>query len=201
MKVGTEGHHVYHYYANPLTFLDLIGLQIMQKTNQKFLDLLNELIDVTTRELSRNERTKYETLITIHVHQRDIFDELVGGQRKCNKLKCVLMLIKVVFSGMLYNLLQVRLNVRSTSDFEWQKQSRFYFLEEADRCVIQITDVEFSYCNEYLGCTDRLVITPLTDRYTHLTHAPSCWMVGSFRSCIPHTEYVNTVLNICPGVT
>ena len=122
----------------------------MAACNKKALAVLNELIGMTVTDLSKLDRTNVETLITIQVHQKDICDDLLKKK------------------------------VKDPGDFEWQKQARFYWRYERDTTVISICDVDFDYCYEYLGCKERLVITPLTDRcYITLSQAIGMFLGGA----------------------
>ena len=88
-----------------------VDKKIMGDTNNKFLDMLNLLISQTTKNLEKMERKKYETLITVHMHQRDVFEAIV------------------------------KTNVKHTLDFEWLKQARLaeiYFILQSLQIYLQV---------------------------------------------------------------
>eukprot|EP01032_Pedospumella_encystans_P029172 gene29172-32946_t len=119
--------------------------QVMVETLRLQLATLQDLSGWCLEDLgTKINRIKVETLVTIQVHQRDVFSDLTKRFRE-RKLT-------------------------DANDFEWLKQTRFAWQANssdehgAGACVISICDVEYKYNNEYLGCKERLVITPLTDR-------------------------------------
>ncbi|CAH1159888.1 unnamed protein product [Phaedon cochleariae] len=70
-------------------------------------------------------------------------------------------------------------NVGSDKEFKWLSQMRYYL--EDDEALVRLINATVKYAYEYLGNSDRLVITPLTDRcyrtligayHLHLNGAP-----------------------------
>jgi dynein heavy chain, axonemal len=152
---------MHEYLSTTLGQISLLGLQIdWTFTIENSIELLkqekgalgtaikscqatmNSLTDLTMRQISALVRSKLETAITIQVNQRDTAE-----------------------------LLQLK-KVKAVEDFEWQKITKFSWQENQSRCIIRAADMTFPYNCEYLGCRDRLVITPLTERcYITLTQA------------------------------
>lgn len=56
----------------------------------------------------------------------------------------------------------MRKNIQSEHDFQWLSQLRYYMID--DLVWVKIINSSVCYAYEYLGNSDRLVITPLTDR-------------------------------------
>ncbi|KAL0227597.1 hypothetical protein RCL1_003741 [Eukaryota sp. TZLM3-RCL] len=120
---------------------------------QLLTHLGNQLMDLTRQvvtPLSKNSRQKFNTLIIIDVHARDVVD-------------CF-----------------VRDSILDRRDFDWESQLRFYWDKDVDDIRVRQCTGTFEYGYEYMGLNGRLVITPLTDRcYMTLTQALSMYLGGS----------------------
>ncbi|KAJ3105519.1 Dynein heavy chain 6, axonemal [Phlyctochytrium planicorne] len=117
---------------------------------QKCVNNLAGTASLVRGELTKIQRAILGAVITIDVHNRDIVQGLINSK------------------------------VTGLADFEWTKQMRYYWDMDSDTCNVKMSSTVFSYGYEYLGCSPRLVITPLTDRcYLTLTGAMQLNLGGS----------------------
>lgn len=125
--------------------------QAMKDYAKVLASRLEQLINlVLDPKLSKSERIKVITLITVDVHNRDVVAKLIDGK------------------------------VTDVGAFVWLRQMRFDWLQDKKDCVVRVADASLNYCFEYVGNTGRLVITPLTDRcYITLTQALRLIMGGA----------------------
>ena len=119
----------------------------LEKKRKEIQGILDKLSSMCLDEgMSRIQRTKIETLVTIHVHQKDLYEEIMQLVRTHN--------------------------IRDATDFDWTKNTRITWKMEEEHVGISITDIEFIYSYEFLGAKERLCVTPLTDRcYVTLSQA------------------------------
>lgn len=114
----------------------------MKEYLKKMNSQLDELVVQVRSNLSKNDRKKYNTLLIIDVHARDIIDNFVKD------------------------------SIMDIYEFAWESQLRFYWVNDADNVRCRQCTGEFEYGYEYMGLNGRLVITPLTDRiYLTITQA------------------------------
>ncbi|CAF1548071.1 unnamed protein product [Rotaria magnacalcarata] len=128
----------------------------MNKQNQRlamknYVKQLNFQIEEIVLEMRKflksNEYNKFETVLTIDVHTRDMVDILI------------------------------RDGINERHDFSWQSQLRFYWFSNEDNLFLQQCNGKFEYGYEYMGLNGRLIITPLTDRiYLTVTQALSMFL-------------------------
>ncbi|XP_077934784.1 dynein axonemal heavy chain 14 [Halichoerus grypus] len=110
----------------------------LEKVHAGVIHHLEEIAELVALD-TNNSRTQVVlgALLTLCVHCRDIVRDL---------------LLK---------------GISSAGDFEWTRHLQYKWNDKQKLCYVSQGDASFTYGYEYLGCTPRLVVTPLTNR---------CWL-------------------------
>jgi dynein heavy chain len=98
---------------------------------------LNNMVILVRGDLSKLQRVLLGALTVIDVHARDVVGNMIAKK------------------------------VTAMEDFEWTKQLRYYWEidKKEDDIVVRQCNTRFPSGHEYLGNSERLVITPLTDQW------------------------------------
>ncbi|KAL4237693.1 Dynein heavy chain 14 [Mactra antiquata] len=122
----------------------------LKEVLEKMMKSLSDLAGLVSSPIQPYQTMCIEALLTIDVHNRDI----------------------------IFNM--IKEGVATRENFEWTRQLRYEWDETTNNCQVYQSNASFLYGYEYLGCSSRLVITPLTDRcYLTLTGALHLHLGGS----------------------
>jgi dynein heavy chain len=104
-----------------------------------YVETLNQqllgIVRLVRGNLSKLDRKTLGPLVVIDVHARDVIQDMIDN------------------------------GIDSKSSFDWQAQMRYYWgMSAPDSLDVSMISATLAYRYEYLGNSDRLVITPLTDR-------------------------------------
>jgi dynein heavy chain, axonemal len=125
-----------------LSFSNEKPLQSLELFRTKLISSINSAANMASKDIPSYKVQSIEALLTIDVHSRDILTSLINNK------------------------------ITAPDDFEWTRNLRYEWEELNNQCSVLHSNAIFSYGYEYLGCSPRLVITPLTDRcYLTLTGA------------------------------
>uniref|UniRef100_A0A182QLA9 Dynein heavy chain 6, axonemal n=1 Tax=Anopheles farauti TaxID=69004 RepID=A0A182QLA9_9DIPT len=106
----------------------------MEEYHDKLTKNLTVLAVIARTKISKLVRKVLCALITIDVHARDMIAGMVAKR------------------------------VQKSTDFEWLKMLRYYWMPETELIETKMASANLPYFYEYLGAGGVLVITPLTDR-------------------------------------
>ncbi|XP_058525212.1 dynein axonemal heavy chain 14 isoform X2 [Ochotona princeps] len=120
------------------SFMSYQPKEALEKVRAGVLDRLEQLAELMLRDACNSRRKAVlGALLILYVHCRDLVINL---------------LLKNVFKA---------------EDFEWSRHLQYKWDDKQKLCYVSQGHATLAYGYEYLGCTPRLVITPLTDR---------CWL-------------------------
>ncbi|OWF46435.1 Dynein heavy chain 6, axonemal [Mizuhopecten yessoensis] len=131
-------------------FDQTLPIDALVQVKDNMVDSLNCLAGLVSSSIKYHQRSSIEALLTINVHNRDIVIMMIDDR------------------------------ITRKDDFDWNRQLRYEWDEQRNNCLVMQSNASFQYGYEYLGCSSRLVITPLTDRcYLTLTGALHLHLGGS----------------------
>ncbi|XP_074663059.1 dynein axonemal heavy chain 6-like [Tubulanus polymorphus] len=120
------------------------------KVKDRMIESLKKLAGLVVTPLQPHLRHSVEAMLIINVHNRDVLNDMIENK------------------------------IRKRDDFEWSRQLRYEWDNQNNNCNVLQSNAVFVYGYEYLGCSPRLVMTPLTDRcYLTLTGALHLNLGGS----------------------